>query len=119
MATVRQCRSALNRLAGAVGGLDDETKARHLPRRVVQCTVKDLGVVFGATVDETGVHDIVQLDPDEAGRADADVRVTVRSDDLVGFADGTEDFVSAWLRGRVQVAAPMRDMLRLRSLLGL
>lgn len=45
--------------------------------------------------------------------------MTVASDDLIALADGEDDFISAWLHGRIQVSAPMRDMLRLRSVLGL
>jgi hypothetical protein len=38
---------------------------------------------------------------------------------LIALVNREDDFVSAWLHGRVQVSAPVRDMLRLRSVLGL
>lgn len=119
VATIKQCRSALDRLADTLDTVDHETRTKHLPRRTVLCTVKDLEVAFTARVDETGVHDIAQVAPADPEPPQADVRVTVLSDDLIALANGDDDFISAWLHGRVQVAAPMRDMLRLRSLLGL
>jgi len=119
MATVKQCRSALKRLAASLDGVDAESRSRHLPRRSVSCTVPDLDVSFSALVDETGVHDITLHEGADPAPGSADVRIVVHSDDLVDLADGRQDFLTAWLRGRVQVSAPMRDMLRLRSLLGL
>jgi predicted lipid carrier protein YhbT len=116
VATVKQCRSAIDRLATVLDTVDDETRAKHLPRRTVLCTVKDLDIAFSARLDEAGVHDIKQV---AAGSPPAEVRLTVASDDLVALANGDDDFLSAWLHGRVQVSAPMRDMLRLRSILGL
>ena len=118
MATIKQCRSAIERLAATLDTVDDETRTKHLPRRSVVCTVRDLDISFTARVDETGVHDIAQVAPTVLSPPVADVRVAVDSDDLVALADGDDDFLSAWLHGRVQVSAPMRDMLRLRSLLG-
>jgi predicted lipid carrier protein YhbT len=118
VATIKACRSALDQIIATLDTVDEQTRTRHLPRRTVLCTVKDLGVSFTARVDENGVHDVEQV-PKGAAEPSAEVRVTVRSDDLIALADGDDDFISAWLHGRVQVSAPMRDMLRLRSLLGL
>jgi predicted lipid carrier protein YhbT len=118
VATIKQCRVALDRLAATLDDMDEETRTRHLPRRTVLCTVKDLDVSFTARVDEDGVHDIAQVPPSVDELPPADVRVGVASDDLVALADGQDDFLSAWLHGRVHVSAPMRDMLRLRTLLG-
>jgi predicted lipid carrier protein YhbT len=119
VASAKQCRSALNRLAATLDTVDPETRARHLPERTVMCRVKDLDVVFTARLDEAGLHDIAQVARTAPTPPQADVRVSVVSDDLVALADGDDDFISAWLHGRVQVSAPMRDMLRLRSVLGL
>jgi predicted lipid carrier protein YhbT len=119
VATVKACRSALEAIIASLDTVDEETRTRHLPRRTVLCTVKDLGVAFTARVDEDGVHDLGLVPKDAPAAPSADVRVTVRSDDLIALAGGDDDTISAWLHGRVQVSAPMRDMLRLRSLLGL
>lgn len=61
MATIKQCRAAIDRLAATVDSVDHETRTKHLPRRTVLCTVKDLGVAFTARVDEGGVHDIARV----------------------------------------------------------
>ena len=118
MATLRQCRTALNGLVTDVADADPVLRAKHIPDRTVLCRVRDLDAVFCARVDADGVHDLRQL---KAGtpEPDADVRLTLDSDDLIALANRTEDFVTCWLKGRVHVSAPMRDMLRLRSLFGL
>jgi predicted lipid carrier protein YhbT len=118
MATVKQCRSAIEALAASLDDLDHETRRKHLPRRSLRCTVTDLDVVFSARIDESGVHDIDST-PRDGAEPDADVRVSLASDELVALANGDEDFLTAWLRGRVHVSAPVRDILRLRSLLGM
>jgi predicted lipid carrier protein YhbT len=113
MATVAQVRAALDGLAAALDGVDSTLRQRHVPRRVVACRVSDLDVTFVGRLDEDGLHDIVEGDGE-----DADVRVTMASDELVALSEGREDFLHAWLRGRVQISASMRDLLRLRSLFG-
>ncbi|MBV9485898.1 MAG: SCP2 sterol-binding domain-containing protein [Frankiaceae bacterium] len=119
MASVKQCRSALDRLAKTLDEVDPDQRAKHLPQRTVACRVKDLNVVFIARVDQGGVHDIEELPHSGNDGPQADVRVALASDDLIALVDREDDFVSAWLHGRVQVSAPMRDMLRIRSVLGL
>jgi predicted lipid carrier protein YhbT len=119
MASVKQCRSALDRLAKSLDTLEPELRSKHLPQRTVACRVKDLDVLFTARVDEDGVHDIAQSPTGDGDSPSADVRVALDSDDLIALVDREDDFISAWLHGRVQVSAPVRDMLRLRSFLGL
>lgn len=116
MASVEDCRKALDGLAAALAEVDAELRARHVPARTVACRVSDLDVTFVCRLDEHGVHDIDESDEVDP---DVDVRLTMDSDELVALADGNDDFLHAWLRGRVQVSASMRDLLRLRSLFGL
>jgi predicted lipid carrier protein YhbT len=119
MASAKQCRSALDQLARTIDDVDPELRTKHLPQRTVICRVKDLDVTFTARLDEDGVHDIAQVPASDGSTPQADVRVSLDSDDLIALVNREDDFVSAWLRGRVQVSAPVRDMLRLRSALGL
>ena len=116
MANVEDCRKALDGLAAALAAVDPELRARHVPTRTVACRLADLDVVFVGRLDEDGVHDVDESDELEP---DVDVRLTMDSDELVALSDGSDDFLHAWLRGRVQVSASMRDLLRLRSLFGL
>lgn len=124
MASVEDCRKALDGLAAALAAVEPELRARHVPTRTVACRLADLEVTFVGRLDEDGVHDVVLRAPngsEEAGgeALEVDVRLTMDSDELVALADGSDDFLHAWLRGRVQVSASMRDLLRLRSLFGL
>lgn len=89
-----------------------------MPARTVSCRIRDLGLTFYGRLDENGVHELAMAELGDSG-VTADVRLTLDSDELLALADGRDDFVHAWLRGRVQVAAGVRDLLRLRTLLGL
>jgi len=113
MATVRQCRKAVDALASALADVDPDLRARHIPTRIVSCRITDLDVTLLARLDEHGLHQIAADGNDNP----PDVRLSMTSDELVALADGRDDFVHAWLRGRVQVSASMRDLLRLRSML--
>jgi predicted lipid carrier protein YhbT len=115
MATVDQCRAALDDLSAKLAGVDPDLRARHVPDRTVSCHVTDLDVTFACRLDQDGVHDLIEASPDSP----ADLRLAVDSNELIALTAGDEDFLSAWLRGRVHVAASMRDLLRLRSLFGL
>jgi predicted lipid carrier protein YhbT len=119
VASAKQCRSALDQLAKTIDTIDPHLRTKHLPERTVACRVKDLDVVFTARLDEDGVHDIVELPSANGDAPQADVRLTLDSDALIALVNREDDFVSAWLHGRVQVSAPVRDMLRLRTVLGL
>ena len=116
MASVEDCRKALDGLAGALAQVDPELRARHVPTRTVACRLADLELTFVGRLVEDGVHAVEESDQAEP---EVDVRLTMDSDELVALADGSDDFLHAWLRGRVQVSASMRDLLRLRSLFGL
>jgi predicted lipid carrier protein YhbT len=116
VATVSQCRKAVAQLTSTIDGVDAELRAKHVPRRTVACRVSDLDLTFTGRLDEHGVHDVVESDEVEP---DVDVRLTLDSEALVALADGRDDFLHAWLRGRIQVSASVRDLLRLRSLVGL
>lgn len=116
MASVEDCRKTLDGLAAALADVDADLRARHVPTRTVACRLVDLDVTFVGRIDEHGVHDVDETDEQEP---EVDVRLAMDSDELVALADGSDDFLHAWLRGRVQVSASMRDLLRLRSLFGL
>jgi predicted lipid carrier protein YhbT len=118
VATAKQCRAAIDRLVESVDDVDPALRAKHIPQRSVQCLVRDLDVIFTARLDADGVHDLVEL-PADTEVESKDVRLSLDSDELIALALGQEDFVTAWLRGRVHVSASVRDMLRLRSLFGL
>jgi len=116
MATVKACRHALDDLTAQLAAVDPELRARHVPSRTIACRLTDLDCVFVGRLDADGMHDVAESDDPEP---QADVRLTMTSDELVALSRREEDFLHAWLRGRIHVSASMRDLLRLRSLLGL
>jgi predicted lipid carrier protein YhbT len=113
MADVEQCRVALDDLIAALASVDPILRAKHVPERTIACRVDDLDITFVGRLDEHGVHDLAEHDDEVEA---ADVRLSMSSDELVALAERRDDFLHAWLRGRVQVSASMRDLLRLRSL---
>ncbi|HTR68937.1 MAG TPA: hypothetical protein VMH41_01750 [Mycobacteriales bacterium] len=117
MASSAACRDAIERLATQLERLDPQLRAKHLPTRSVLCRIPDLGIFFTAALDETGVHHIEEVSTTEPPTAE--VKITVGSDELVALADGSDDLVGAWLHGRLQVSAPIRDILRLRGFIGM
>jgi hypothetical protein len=116
MASVEACRAALEHLSSMLAGVDPDLRARHVPERVVACRLPDLRCTFVGRIGPDGMHDVHEAEDCDP---QPDARITMTSDELVALAHGDEDFLHAWLRGRVQVSASMRDLLRLRSLFGL
>jgi predicted lipid carrier protein YhbT len=116
MATVEECRKALDQLTTRLVDVEPALRAKHVPERTVSCHLSDLGVSFVGRLDQHGLHELAEVDDQDS---DTDVRLTMSSDELIALAEQQEDFLSGWLRGRIQVSASMRDLLRLRSLLGL
>jgi len=116
MASVEACRTALDELTAMLAAVDPQLRARHVPERTVHCRLSDLDHSFVGRIGPEGVHDLVESTESDP---QADVRITMTSDELVALANGDEDFLHGWLRGRIQISASMRDLLRLRSLFGL
>jgi len=116
MASVEACRTALDELNAMLLAVDPQLRARHVPDRTVHCRLSDLGCSFVGRIGPDGLTDLIETEDDDP---QADVRVTMTSDELVALANRDEDFLHGWLRGRIQISASMRDLLRLRSLFGL
>ena len=112
MASVEECRKAVDGLVAALAEVDPVLRAKHVPERTVACHVSDLDLTFTGRLDEHGVHDLAEVDGADLS---VDVGLATSSDVLVALAEGRDDFVNAWLRGRVHISASMRDLLRLRS----
>ena len=110
MASVDQCRQALDDLAGRLAQADADTKRRAIDR-TVSCAVRDLNIVFGGELKGGELINIRQVES-----AKAQVRMAMSSEDLVKLVAGDLHLGSAWATGRVRVDASVRDLLRLRSL---
>ena len=112
MATLAQCRSALEDLAARLHTVDDDDRKRHAFDRSLSCHVPDLDVTFSGQLDDGRIVDITT---EPAPRAQ--IRLTASSDDLVALTAGDLSFGQAWMSGRVKVEAGVRDLLKLRSML--
>lgn len=111
MATVAACRLALTELAQRLSGADDRVKERVVDR-TLSCRVPDLDIVFSGRLLDGELVDIT-TDP----RPKAQIRLTIRSDDLVDLVEGRLNFAHAWATGRVRLDASLRDLLKLRSIM--
>ena len=63
------------------------------------------------------LHEGCLLDFSSKPTDEAQIRLTVSSDDLLAVTAGELPFASAWAAGRLKIEASVLDMIRLRSLL--
>ncbi|GII79314.1 hypothetical protein Sru01_42960 [Sphaerisporangium rufum] len=115
MATLDECRVALDKLAEQFGELDQETRAKHVVERRLSCRITDLDVIFYGRIHREGLDPFTETAPAD-GRP-AEVRIRILSDDLLSLVDGELDMARAILGGRVKIDASLGDLLRLRKLL--
>lgn len=113
MASIPQCRAAIDRIGERLSEIDEAKRREHIVERSVTLRLRDLGTGFDFRLTHGGLVDV----RDSASNGRAQVRVTLSSDDLIKLADEELGFASAVLSGRVKVKASIPDMLRLRKLL--
>ncbi len=111
MATLEECRAALEKLVGRLGASSDATQRASGFNRTISCAVPDLGATFTGHLNNGRIGD---LTTDPAPRAQ--IRLSAQSDDLVAIADGRLPAGEAWKTGRFKVNASMMDLLKLRSM---
>ncbi|MEU9678850.1 SCP2 sterol-binding domain-containing protein [Streptomyces parvus] len=115
MATMAECRSALDRLSDNLAAAEGDVRSAAALDRSLSCHIKDLDITFtGRLADgRIRVTDMVEGPP----REKAEIRLAMTGDDLVALVDGDLNFAKAWAAGRVRLEAGFRDLLKLRSLL--
>ena len=115
MATIEECRAALEKLSDNMQTAEGDVRTAAALDRSVSCWITDLDVTFVGrmTGGRIVVHDTIQGPP----REKAQIRLTMKGDDLVAMVDGELNFAKAWGSGRVKLEAGLRDLLRLRKLL--
>jgi hypothetical protein len=112
MATVSECEGALRHLAARLADLDPGLRDRHAVDRTLSCHLSDLEADFSGRIEDGTVVDIVaRPDPE------AQIKLTIDSDDLMALTLGRMALGSALAAGRLRVDASLFDLLRLRSLL--
>ncbi|MER7027939.1 MULTISPECIES: sterol-binding protein [Streptomyces] len=115
MATLDQCRAALDRLARNMSGADGEVRSAAALDRSLSCRLTDLDVTFLGRLAHGTIEDVTCVPGPPPYRAE--IRLAMSGDDLVALVDGRLDFARAWGRGRVRLEAGVLDLLRLRKLL--
>ncbi|GHG31641.1 MULTISPECIES: SCP2 sterol-binding domain-containing protein [Streptomyces] len=115
MATITECRDALDKLAGDLAGADGSVRGAAALDRTLSCHLTDLDTTFTGRL--TGGRMVVESTADGPPREKAQIRLAMTGDDLVAMVNGRLNFAKAWASGRVRLEAGFRDLLRLRSLL--
>lgn len=115
MATMAECRSALDRLSDNLAGAEGDVRSAASLDRSLSCHIKDLDITFTGrlTGGRIQVLDTVEGPPPQK----AEIRLAMTGDDLVALVNGELNFAKAWGSGRVRLEAGFRDLLKLRSLL--
>ncbi|WP_433396398.1 SCP2 sterol-binding domain-containing protein [Streptomyces sp. CA-146814] len=115
MATMAECRSALDKLSDNLAAADDDVRGAAALDRSLSCHIKDLDITFTGRLADGRIQ--VQDTAEGPPREKAEIRLAMTSDDLVALVDGDLNFAKAWAAGRVRLEAGFRDLLKLRSLL--
>jgi hypothetical protein len=115
MATIEECRTALDQFAANLATAEGDVRAATALDRSLSCRITDLDITFVGRLTEGRIQHMTTVPgtpPDKA-----QIRLTMKGDDLVAMVGGDLSFARAWGSGRVKVQAALRDVLRLRSLL--
>jgi len=114
MATVEECRKALENLTARISDMKPDDRATFLVDRTLSCTIPDLGVTFLTRLGPHGADPVREADSDDGA---AQIRFTANSDVVVSIADDPKSFARAWVTGRLKVQGNVFDLLRLRKLM--
>ncbi|MFD5329215.1 SCP2 sterol-binding domain-containing protein [Streptomyces sp. NPDC127092] len=115
MATIAECRAALDRLSDNLAGANGEVRGAAALDRTLSCHITDLDTTFTGRLADGRIEVESTLAGPPAQKAEIRLRMT--GDDLVSMVDGELNFAKAWASGRVALEAGFRDLLRLRKLL--
>lgn len=113
MANEEECRKALGLIAERLADVDPKDLEAHVVERTISCRIPDLGIAYVTRLHHGGLDPFVVTDDPRS----AQVRLTVKSDDLVALADDRLHAGKAWATGRLKIEASIMDLLRLRKLL--
>jgi alkyl sulfatase BDS1-like metallo-beta-lactamase superfamily hydrolase len=111
MATVEVCEQAMHALADRLAGVDPDKRAHNDLDRSLSCTLPDINAIFAGRLKDGRLIDIRQVET-----SDAQIKLTMSSDDLVQLVDGRLNLASAWASGRIKIGAGVVDLIKLRSI---
>jgi hypothetical protein len=112
MATVEECRAALERLGAKLAANATQVEKKVSLDRSMACTIKDLGVSFRCRLAGGQLHDLT-----DGNDPNAKIHLTVGSDDLIALVDEQLNFAQAWVSNKLSVKASFTDLLKLKTLL--
>jgi hypothetical protein len=115
MATIEECRAALDQLSANLARANGDLHAAVALDRSLSCRITDLDVTFVGRLAGSRIQDVTAVAGTPADKAH--IRLTMKGDDLLAVVGGELNFARAWGSGRIKVQAHLRDVLRLRSLL--
>lgn len=110
MATIAECEQAFHALAERLADADQSARTKASFDRTLTCRLTDLDVIFAGRLRNGSLTNIKQVD-----KRDAQVRMSMTSDDLLNLVAGELNMASAWASGRVKIDASVFDLLKLRS----
>ncbi|PZG12531.1 sterol-binding protein [Micromonospora craterilacus] len=112
MATVDECRQALQDLAARLAR-NAETVREHVDLdRTLACRVTDLETAFHGRLTDGRLIDLADGDDPKAK-----IAMTTTSDDLIALVRGELDVTRAVANRRVSIKANPFDLMKLRKLL--
>ncbi|WP_238008591.1 SCP2 sterol-binding domain-containing protein [Dactylosporangium sp. AC04546] len=112
MATVDECRAALQKLAAKLAANGAEAREKLDFDRSLACRVTDLDIAFHGQLQNGQIAGLTDGDDPRAK-----IKLTSSSDDLVALVNGELNVMSAWTSGRIKIDAGVFDLLKLRKLL--
>ncbi|MFG1807302.1 SCP2 sterol-binding domain-containing protein [Streptomyces sp. NPDC049040] len=115
MATIEECRTALDHLSLSMARAEGDVRSGLAFDRSLSCRITDLDITFVGRLADGTITDVVAVPG--APSEKAQIRLAMSGDDLVAMVGGELSFAKAWGSGRVKVQGGLRDVLRLRSLL--
>jgi len=112
MATVEECRAALQKLAARLAANAAQAAEKLDFDRSLACRITDLGVAFNGQLQGGQISNLIDGDNPRAK-----IKLTSSSDDLVALVNGQLNVMQAWTSGRIKIDAGVFDLLKLRKLL--
>lgn len=112
MASVDECRQALQELAARLDRNAETVRERIDLERTLACRITDLDTAFHGRI--TGGRLVELTDGDDPK---AKIALSTSSDDLLALVRGDLDVTSAVTSRRVSIKANPFDLLKLRKLL--
>ena len=112
MATIEECRTALQALAAKLAANASANHGRLDLNRPLACRITDLPAAFHGKLVDGQIVDLTDGDDPTAK-----IALITTSDDLLAIVQGQLSITSAWSSGRLKINAGMFDLVKLRKLL--